>query len=336
MSLPTDHIENLIAGDIASPDQNQGDNKPDDSNRPADNQDQGHPSDQQQRDQQTQDQQTQDQQKDQQSKDQQKQVPDKVPVGELQEERRRRQKLEQQVRELEGKIGEFSGLSDELKEWRESQQRARDQADQQQAPPEQIPDWNTDELGYLQAKEKEIKTDLETQKERLERLELERRMEAIQREIISRAAMAEQEFMQQQADYRDARKYVRESVLAELQFRGYDQQTAVEALKRSELEFCEGALRNKKNPAEQLYEIAKIRGYRPAGQGADQNQQQGQSSGSSTDTDAQLADLQRRQEANQGGGASGNSRQLDKLNELPDDEFERARMERYAYMNKSR
>ena len=161
----------------------------------------------------------------------------RVPLKALQEERQKRAQYEQQLAEYQRREAEWQA-------WAAQQQ----QAQQQEIPAE--PDPETDPIGALKRAN-----------ERLEQIQQETQQRAYVEQISNVAYQAATQYQQQVPDYQDAYRYALNSRAQELMALGTPQHVIPDILQREELSLIDTSLRNRKNPAEAIYQFAKARGF---------------------------------------------------------------------------
>jgi len=167
-----------------------------------------------------------------------------------------REKLEAneaRTRELEARLAQ---LQDTLN-------RTNQQAPQPAAPPEEIPDPDEDPLGYQQYKINKLEQTIKSQSDYLrQQHEYTQRtqQEAAFREQYKAQA---QEYAQKQPDFMDAYSYLMSSRLQEHLAAGFSEQQAQQLLVEDEIAVASLAFKDRVNPAERIYSIAKARGYVP-------------------------------------------------------------------------
>lgn len=174
-----------------------------------------------------------------------------VRLGALHEERHKRRELERQLQEFQGKYSTLESRTNEILK----------RFQQEDAP--QIPQWEQDPLGHT-------KTRLETQEERLARLEREdeqrRAMTEQQHHYMQfRGVVAQhtQEFVAKTPDYPQAYQHLLGMQAKALQVAGFPPDQVRATLEQFETAIAQRALQDGVNPAERAYAMAKEMGYRP-------------------------------------------------------------------------
>jgi hypothetical protein len=185
--------------------------------------------------------------------------PGYVPHGALNEERTRRQQSEERLRELERQNTLLQERTNLIL------QSVQQQAQQPAQPQAEIPTIDKDPVGYL------VGT-IQRQGEEIQRLlqDSTQRQQAQQQtqQTLSLAQLAqvkENEFKAVTPDYEPALAYLMQQRQAELQAVGIrDPMQRQQILSNEYLTVAQIALGDNRNPAEAIYEIAKVRGYKPA------------------------------------------------------------------------
>jgi hypothetical protein len=180
-----------------------------------------------------------------------------VPVGVVQEERRRRQEAEQRAREIEQRADR---MWEQMQSW-----QAPQPTPQPAAPEEKEPDKDADLGAWLQWRTDKISRQQQEINERIAKQENTERQVGLQQQIIANAQTHEQEFVSQNPDYYQALNHWRQVVASDLKMM-YPTLTAPQIRQRvvnAELELSVEAMKAKINPAEQVYSWAKQRGYTP-------------------------------------------------------------------------
>lgn len=213
----------------------------------------------------------------------QKPPPGFVPHQAMHEERARRKELEAELaqrREIQARIDE------RLRVWQE-QQALQQQAYLQQQEQEQIPAYDEDPLGHMQARnailerrlanieqgtaqQQQVMQQQTWQQQQIaqQQHEFQRNMAGVQHQV--------NEFKREHPDYDNAFKHVMDRRDQELQMMGVgDPAARREILNQNALALIQGAVQNGKNPAQTVYELARFWGY----SGNGQQQQFAQTSG---------------------------------------------------------
>lgn len=137
---------------------------------------------------------------------------------------------------------------------------------QNQPPAPQAPDFDQDPAGYLKHQQEQL---AERQKQYDEMMRQQYHNAQAQHEeqrFVSAYAQVAQEYVKEQPDFGEAYKYLYESRVAELTAMGYPPDQAAVITRNDEKMLVGNAFQNNINPAEKLYEIARMRGYKGAQQ----------------------------------------------------------------------
>lgn len=220
-----------------------------------------------------------------------------VPLSALNEARHQNRELKQKYSDLERKVQQFEAMRQQVEEWRAAQQKLQQQSE-----------FSKDPLGALQ---KDIQGIKQSQEE-INRQAAERERAAAEAAALERAvAVRVQEFSKAQPDYQDALQFVLETRAKELQMFGVPQEEVDNQIAMESLQLARSALASGTNPAEVVYNLAKIRGYAlKTAPKADKvvTLQQGQKASQSLSTAR---------------GASEETSLLGKIEEMSDDEFDK-------------
>lgn len=173
--------------------------------------------------------------------------PKEVPLAALQEERERRKSAEATARQAE--INQ-ARLDERLK-------LINDKINPP-AGPREIPDPEKDALGALKATAEEVRTFREFQAGQ----QRQQQQNAYAQDLMAKASSAEVEFMKQAADYGEASVFIKKQRAEQLAAVGMNPLQIQQTLTMEGLQLAEMALKSGKNPAELLYNLAKVSGYR--------------------------------------------------------------------------
>lgn len=168
-------------------------------------------------------------------------------------EKAERQRLQDQYKTLEERTNLL------LKSFTEQQSPKVDPAKQQTAP-----DPENDPLGYLLWGMKSLAERQEkfegTQKQQTEQAQNYSALQNLQ----STALAQEEQFRVETPDYDAASQHLQKTRLAEFAAMGYSPQDSREMLRQEAVGIADRMVQQGKNPAEAIYEMAKLRGYAPA------------------------------------------------------------------------
>lgn len=200
--------------------------------------------------------------------------PQQVPLPVLLEERERRKQSEERVRAYEAeltqrrdwqaRIEERVRMAEEQKKWLEdSQNKAK------------IPDQNEDPLGYERAKREELERELrakvaqldqyaQKQSEWQNQVSQQANVQAQTQSILQNVQAQASAFASQVPDYVDAVRFMQTTRDRELALMGYQDAGVRSGIIQNEAAMLiDQSLKNGQNPAENLYKLAKDRGFGP-------------------------------------------------------------------------
>ncbi len=163
-----------------------------------------------------------------------------VSLQALQQERSRRQMVEQQLQEI---------------------QRAIQQAQAEYERQQKTPDPQEDPIGAIQYQNEQLKTQLEQVTQWRQQQEAVQQQAAFQSELVNRVAQSAREFAQQAPDYPEAWKFVTEARSKQLAVLIPDPVQREQTMMREALEIATQAMQQGLNPAQRYYDIAKAWGY---------------------------------------------------------------------------
>lgn len=233
----------------------------------------------------------------------------RVPLSELQEERKKRQKAEENARQREidfAKAEERMRLIDEAI------------AAKNRPAPKPVVDIDPDKdpLGALKATADEVK---EFRRFREQQAQAQTVREKVQN-VISQAANLETAFASTTPDYNDASNFLKQSRAGELKELGMNDMQIQAHIYNESLQLADAAMRQGKNPAEVVYSLARSRGYAKAAPKT--------AADAKTVTDAEkISMIKQGQEANislsnaSGSSASSNPLTAKQLASMSDKEF---------------
>ncbi len=171
-----------------------------------------------------------------------------VPLAALNEERHKTRELKQKFSALEQEVQSLRGVREQMDEWRKSQQ-ATQQKDQFQADP----------LGAIRQDLSELKKDQQQAREYSQQREQEQTSRAnLERTVVAQV----QEFSKATPDYQEALKYMLETRAKELQLLGAPQDQIEQLIEMESIQLAQGAVQRGENPAERVYNLAKLRAFR--------------------------------------------------------------------------
>lgn len=154
-----------------------------------------------------------------------------------------------EIKELKSRLGAVDQLKLQFEELRKANT----------PPPEPVPDYNDDPFGYTKH---QLEQQAQTQQSILQRMQQNETIHQ-QQQLISTVGTMENEFKQTHQDYPEAFNFIKELRRAELEEYGItDQDTVIKDLNASAANITLTALRQNKNPAEVIYNLAKRYGYK--------------------------------------------------------------------------
>jgi hypothetical protein len=101
---------------------------------------------------------------------------------------------------------------------------------------------------------------------KLDRIEQGQQAEHFERQLTTAAVAAEHQFKTTTPDYDEAIKHLINARGSELSALGYQRQQAIEIMQAESKQLTTQSLQSGRNPAQVLYELAKVRGYAPKAQ----------------------------------------------------------------------
>ena len=175
----------------------------------------------------------------------------KIPLAALREERTKRQTLQARLDETIGKMGKMEEMFGKF---------------QAEAKPKEppVPTYEEDAGGHLLGRMTSMQERLDKFESRAEQTDQERDQAGQQQQLLNQYEAAVSAFSSRQLDFQEAYTFLGHSIDADLQARGYDDPTE----RRQIVLFEEGQivgrmLKQGRDPAEQIYNYAKARGYQP-------------------------------------------------------------------------
>lgn len=158
-----------------------------------------------------------------------------------------------EISQLKAQNQKFEGLYEDVQEWRQSQKVGQENEA-----------FNADPLGTMY---KNLSADIASlKKDQDDRNTVTDQREQSQAEMAQLRTAVEfqvNEFVGKNPDYEKAREYVMENRAAELALLGTPPHMIAESLDKEAVNLAAGAVNRGENPAEVLYNYAKLRGYVP-------------------------------------------------------------------------
>lgn len=242
------------------------------------------------------------QEEQQQVEEQQPQKTDKtVPIGALHEERERRKELQRQIQMQEDRVARMEQAYQHVLERFIPQQ-------QQQQEPE--PDDPIDKLEYRLQK---LNSNVAQHSQLINEYQQQQVQQQQYDQFKAHCGQQVGQFVQQQPDYMNAYQYFINAKAAEYQTAGYSPEQVALIVAEQEKAIAANALATGANPAERIYQLAKLQGYQPPQQQAPAKQ-------------ASLAEQERRANAPRSvsattGRAPASAPTLEQLAQLSDEEL---------------
>ena len=166
-----------------------------------------------------------------------------VPLAALHQERQKRQEQDRKLQVLAQRL------------------EALQQAAMPKPEPEPEIDVNENPIEYFNRENQKLKEQLEQingfHQAQAQTVQQQQSVEKF-KQVYANAA---KEYAQQQQDFPEAYHHLVSSRMEELQAMGYDQQRAAQIAERDEAQFVIKAFNDGVNPAERIYNLAKMRGY---------------------------------------------------------------------------
>lgn len=244
---------------------------------------------------------------------------DEPPVGKKRDlekafktERHKRKEMREK---LEANEARTQDLQNQLAQLQEALSRNNQQQAAPVEAPENIPDPDEDPLGYQQYKIDKLEQTIKGQSDYL-RSQYEHAQRS-QQETAFRTQYENQakEYSKKQPDFMDAYGYLMSSRLQEHLAAGFTEEQAERLLIEDEIAVASLAFKDRVNPAERIYAIAKTRGYVPGQKGRQ---------GKSPSIDNLKKGLDNAKSLKSGGGELPNRMQgVDEIEGMSFDEFDR-------------
>jgi len=168
--------------------------------------------------------------------------PRQVPVSALQAERAKTQALQQEVNQIKLYL-----------------QQLQQNVQQPQGEPETVPDPDENPIEALSWLMKNQAKQAELQQQEAQNRQREAQIQQIQQNYARQA----QQFEAQAPDFKEAYNHLIANRAQELALAGMPQDQIAQRINDEELNMAAAALQNGMNPAEQIYQMAKLRGYAP-------------------------------------------------------------------------
>lgn len=230
-----------------------------------------------------------------------------VPLAVLLEERNA---ARQEMNELRSRLEKMQAIGEELRQWRESQAKAQQEAEQPKAP-----DYYEDPEGFVRAQVERGEKAINELNGRLESMTQQQQLASTLQNVQQHLTQIEGQFIQEHPDFDGALDHVRNFYVGNMTAMGQAQQEAEMQANKMIFVGQLTALQRGLNPAQFMYDMASRMGYRaPAPE----------ESAGDTKAMEQVRMLAEAQRAGSMGSASG---ALDDLAGMDEDEFDQAMKE---------
>lgn len=224
----------------------------------------------------------------------------KVPYGALHEERERRKELQRQIQEVSSK--------NQRMEERFQQMVDRLAFPQQQAQ-QQMPSYEEDPVGTLRSRQEAMERFLTQQAHEYTQRQ---QQEVAQNQFINRYYSSAQAYAKENPGFADAYQHLSQARFKEYQMAGFSPEESASLVNKEEAEIVFKAYQDGVNPAERLYSLAKLRGYKESELKANEQK-----------IDQLEKGVQASRSLSGSSGKSNKPMRLEDIAELPDDEFEK-------------
>lgn len=207
-------------------------------------------------------------------------APKMVPVGELQRERERRQALEAEVSRARE---QFERSNSEMRQMMQHIGRIA----QPPQPQPQMPDVNTDPVGFFRAQAEAHAREIAELRQFREQFEQQGQQQSQQTALVEAYRADAAQFAAKATDWEPAYNHFKQTVYDMAIDAGATPQQAMQELMQQEQRLVMTAMQNRRSPAETVYATAKRWGYKPAdakanGAGQFEAMQRGQAAAKTT------------------------------------------------------
>ncbi len=163
-------------------------------------------------------------------------------------------------------------MQQELAEQREASkkmsdafQKLVDAADGKTAQPEpQIPSYEDDPIGHLNAKLEQANSKIDSLSKSTDQINTSVEQQKQFNDFMNSYQTKTQTFMAENTDYMDAYKHLVAEIKTDYELQGLSEAEAISAANQAELQLADQLMRQGKNPAETIYQMAQRRGYQRA------------------------------------------------------------------------
>lgn len=179
-------------------------------------------------------------------------------------ERHKRKEFEQQAakaKELEKQLAEIRREQPSDAKIRQLMQEEAERQRKLNEPKEEVPDPEIDPLGYSNYKINKLENALKQHNDYLNQRHNQEQAIQGQTQFVNSYRSAAQEFSKTNPDFKDAYNHLIQSRTEEHLAAGYTKQEADQIIVEEEMAIASRAMQNGVNPAERIYNLAKVRGY---------------------------------------------------------------------------
>lgn len=138
--------------------------------------------------------------------------------------------------------------------------KAQEQAEAANKPP--VPSFEDDPIAALKYENEQLKKEMNGFKEFTTKQQQQAEIARKQNEFVNTYRSKANEFKQANPDFQDAYDYVMQNRLEEFKVAGYTEEQAKQLVIEDEAAIVANALSQGKNPAESIYNLSKLRGYK--------------------------------------------------------------------------
>lgn len=223
----------------------------------------------------------------------------------LKEERIKRQELERKFKETSEQQEKLKSTFDSMLQVLQGNQHE---------PNANVPSYDDDPIGYLRHQQEQINNVLHNQQAYLQQTAEYSRQQTENNQLISNYQLQARQFAQENQDFKDAYKFLIESMQNEYRALGIPEEQLARVLHDDEMSVVKNCTNINKNPAEVLYNLAKVRGYAGA--------KPTKPTEPATKVTNIKKGLERSKSLSQGGQIDNNSVSLDDISNMSKKEFD--------------
>lgn len=183
----------------------------------------------------------------------------KVPLSALQEERTRRQELQDQLKSQQENTRRMEERFTQMMQLVQNQQAQGGQ----QEPAQQLPAFLDDPEGHINGLKAQVEAELAQLRQFQQQAQQQQYVAYQGQQLAHQVAAAEETFRAVTPDYNDAAKFFMDRKTLEYTALGADPIAVQQAVQRDYQGIAVGAGNSGRNPAEVLYTLAKAMGYSP-------------------------------------------------------------------------